>query len=148
MPDADPPSRPGSLEQIYPVAEVVSVGHGMGAALCYLLGLDLVDQNSVYVELPPNLRFTVAAFGSPRVGNAALYDQWQRLKEGYSAAHAPDSLREFSVRAANDGIAAVPPYSSGYRHLARVPLYLYHTRLFYIRPTKESTGSSTYPRMP
>ncbi|KAL6300014.1 Alpha/Beta hydrolase protein [Sparassis latifolia] len=124
----------------YDVAEVVSVGHSMGAALSYLLALDLICSEAL---LSSGLTLTVAAFGSPRVGNARLYDRWQEMVESYRSFHGDNSVKEYLVKANNDGVHTIPTESLGYRHLARIPLYLYHGRLFYIPNSEREHGDFT-----
>jgi hypothetical protein len=130
----------------YDIHELVITGHSMGGAISYLLMLDLLSEN---VALPPGLHLKLAVFGSPRPGNEKFASYWQELLKGYRAKNGEDSIKEYSVKAYNDGesrpsteymsiytvnagVPSLPPLSVGYRHCTRHPLYFVHGRLYHV----------------
>ncbi|KAL0579010.1 NineTeen Complex (NTC) component [Marasmius crinis-equi] len=123
--------RKGFEEQ--DIAEMVVTGHSMGGALSYLLLLDLLTPNDI---ISPDLRVTLAAFGSPRVGDPSLVKHWQDLCQEYRNRNGDDSFREYSVKAYNDGVPSLPPLKLGYRHFTSEPLYFVHGRMFHVPPSE------------
>lgn len=83
------------------VDELVVTGHSLGGALSYLVALDLLLLDSNL--LPPGLALKVIAFGAPRCGNPKLSQYWSELVNAYRIKYGEDSLREYSVKAYNDG---------------------------------------------
>jgi len=85
------------------VDEVVLTGHSLGSAMCYLLALDIMggDEWKPGSESITKLPLKLVVFGSPRVGNSALVQQWRtivadRISRGFR-------VIEYSVRGYNDG---------------------------------------------
>lgn len=134
------------------VAELVLTGHSLGGALSHLLAIDLLSPGSL--ELPPGLRLKLAVFGSPRSGNAQMLQFWLNLVKEYRIKNGEESLKEFSVKAFNDGkyiqssvnynntdrptgVPSLPPKSFGFRHFTSHPLYLIQGRLYHT-PASES----------
>jgi hypothetical protein len=89
----------------YTVEEIVFTGHSLGAAMCYLLALDIMtnrgDHSSSF--LPTSLPLKLALFGSPRVGNLALSLHWQNAVMVYRTRHGPSSVMDYSLKIFNDG---------------------------------------------
>lgn len=85
----------------YDVEQLAVVGHSMGGALTYLLAMDILAGS---YPLPPGTTVTVATFGCPRLGDAALSEFWQQLVAKYQAANGEASVKEHGVRGLNDGI--------------------------------------------
>jgi predicted lipase len=85
----------------YDVTELVLTGHSLGGALSYLLAIDLLVPGGL--ELPTGLGLKLAVFGSPRCGNARMLRMWIDLTEKYRTQNGEDSLKEYSVKAFNDG---------------------------------------------
>jgi hypothetical protein len=83
------------------VSELVLTGHSLGGALSYLLAIDLLAPGGL--ELPPGLPLKLAVFGAPRCGNTQLSQLWLELVKQYRAKNGVDSLKEYSVKAYNDG---------------------------------------------
>lgn len=84
------------------VHEIVFTGHSMGGAVAYLLLLDIVADGTLLdgYTLP---HLTIAAFGSPRAGNERLAQYWHEVSAAHRNEHGADSLREYAVKAHNDG---------------------------------------------
>ncbi|KZT74644.1 alpha/beta-hydrolase [Daedalea quercina L-15889] len=122
------------------VQQVAIVGHSMGGALSYLLAIDVLAGE---YPMPPGVTVTVATFGCPRVGDAALSEFWQQLVAKYHAANGEASVKDYSMKGLNDGVPCLPPVSWGYRHIARTPLYLYHGRLFHVPRAEVEHGIFT-----
>lgn len=83
------------------VQEVAIAGHSMGGALSYLLAIDFLGGQC---PLPPGTTVTVATFGCPRLGDAALSEFWQKLVAQYQAVNGEASVKDYSVKGLNDGI--------------------------------------------
>ena len=83
------------------VEQLAVVGHSMGGALSYLLAMDILAGSC---PLPPGTTVTVATFGCPRLGDAALSEFWQQLVTKYQAANGEASVKDYGVRGLNDGI--------------------------------------------
>jgi hypothetical protein len=83
------------------VAELALTGHSLGGALSYLLAIDVLALSGM--KLPPGLALKLAVFGAPRCGNLQLLQLWLDLTEEYRTKNGEDSLKEFSVKAYNDG---------------------------------------------
>ncbi|TFY69778.1 hypothetical protein EVJ58_g220 [Rhodofomes roseus] len=115
-------------------------GVSMGGVLSYLLAVDVLAGQC---PLPPGTPVTVATFGCPRLGDAALSQFWQQLVAQYQAANGEASVKEFSVKGLNDGVPSLPPVSWGYRHIACTPLYFYHGRLFHVPAAEAEHGVFT-----
>lgn len=122
------------------VQEVAIVGHSMGGDMAYLLAIDVLAGQC---PLPSGTKLTVATFGCPRLGDAALSEFWQQLVAQYQAANGEASVKDLSVKGLNDGVPSLPPVSWGYRHLARTPLYFYHGRLFQVPAAEREHGVFT-----
>ena len=77
------------------VDEVVLTGHSLGAAMCYLFALYILDaQDATHLTPLPIPRLKLALFGCPRTGNLALAEHWREVSS---------SVTEHSVRGYNDG---------------------------------------------
>lgn len=84
------------------VEELAVVGHSMGGALGYLFAMDIFAGSC---PLPPGATVTIATFGCPRLGDAALSEFWQELVAKYQAANGQASVKDYCVRGLNDGIS-------------------------------------------
>ncbi|KAI0732376.1 Alpha/Beta hydrolase protein [Fomitopsis betulina] len=122
------------------VEELAVVGHSMGGVLSYLLAMDLLAGPC---PLRPGTTVTIATFGCPRLGDAALSEFWQELVEKYQAENGEASVKDYCVKGLNDGVPCLPPVSWGYRHLTRTPLYYYHGRLFHVPASEGEHGVFT-----
>jgi predicted lipase len=90
----------------YAVEEIVFTGHSLGAALCYLLALDIMTNREHLPSspfLPTSLPLKLAVFGSPRIGNLALSLHLRNVITSYCTRHREASVNEYSVKAFNDG---------------------------------------------
>lgn len=116
------------------VEELVVTGHSMGAAMAYLLALDMLREDPL-LDLR-GVAIKVAVFGCPRVGDAALVEYWQERVGAYRKLYGIDAVLEYSVKAYMDGVPSIPPVMFGYQHFCRNPIYLYHDR-FYRVPESE-----------
>ncbi|KAF8887542.1 Alpha/Beta hydrolase protein [Infundibulicybe gibba] len=96
--------RKGLVE--HEVEELVVTGHSMGGSISYLLCIDLLSGNDF---ANASVRLKLAVFGTPRCGDAGL-------KMG-------GFVKEYSVKAYNDGVPALPPLFLRYRHFSKTPLY-------------------------
>ncbi|KAG8857675.1 hypothetical protein FRB96_005693 [Tulasnella sp. 330] len=123
------------------VSEVIITGHSMGGVLSYLFTLDMLDTTvATTLSFVPGTPLTIVVLGSPRAGNKALVACWRKRLSLYRNTHGQDRLKEWSVRAYQDGVPALPNAFMGYRHFAEAPLYLYHGRLYHIPQSEiEST---------
>ena len=83
------------------VEHLAVVGHSMGGALSYLFAMDILAESSL---LPSGTTVTVATFGCPRIGDAALSEFWQQLVAKYQAANGETSVKDYGVKGLNDGI--------------------------------------------
>lgn len=87
------------------VDDLVITGHSMGGSIAYLLCIDLLSGDDTRaMSLPPGLRLTIAVFGAPRTGDTGLVKHWRELVAAYQKANGKDKLREYSVKAYNDGM--------------------------------------------
>ena len=133
------------------VTELVLTGHSLGGAISYLLAIDLLVPGGL--ELPPGLALKLAVFGSPRCGNAQMLQRWLDLSKEYRTKNGEDSLKEYSVKAYNDGnyyqsslhyneadspkgVPSLPPKAFGFRHFALNPLYLMQGQLYHTPPAE------------
>ena len=89
----------------YAVEEIVSTGHSMGAVMCHLFALDVMEVDTAEDSFQTRPSITVplklALFGSPRLGNQALQEHWRRVVATHNARG--QSVKEYSVRCYNDG---------------------------------------------
>ncbi|KAH9840819.1 Alpha/Beta hydrolase protein [Rhodofomes roseus] len=122
------------------VQELAIVGHSMGGALSYLFAVDVLAGQC---PLPAGTPVTVATYGCPRLGDAALSQFWRQFVAQYQAANGEASVKDFSVKGLNDGVPSLPPVSWGYRHIACTPFYFYHGRLFHIPAAEAEHGVFT-----
>ncbi|KAF8068975.1 Alpha/Beta hydrolase protein [Lyophyllum atratum] len=118
------------------VSELVITGHSMGGSISYLLCMDLLAGESNLL-LSPGLSLKLAVFGAPRTGDASLVEYWRELVAAYQKLNGSDKITEYSVKAYNDGVPALPPSQLGYQHFAKEPMYLDRTRLYHV-PASES----------
>lgn len=97
--------------------------------MCYLLCLSILGGEGGSAQLNPSLlpRLKLAVFGCPRIGNLALAQHWRDLSS-------PHSIHEYSVKAYNDDVTALPPSILGYRHFCQNPIYFAQGHLFRIPP--------------
>ncbi|KAK7462749.1 hypothetical protein VKT23_007334 [Stygiomarasmius scandens] len=120
--------RKGFLEH-EDVSELVVTGHSMGGAVSYLLCLDLLSKPDVI----PNIPIKLVVFGAPRPGDQKLVKYWQELLHDFRKRHNNESsFQEYSVKAYNDGVPALPPLTLGFRHFTQTPLYFVHGKLYHV----------------
>ncbi|THV04776.1 alpha/beta-hydrolase [Dendrothele bispora CBS 962.96] len=125
--------RKGFLEH-EEVSELVVTGHSMGGAVSYLLSLDLLSTPDVV----PNIPIKLVVFGAPRPGDQKLAKYWQEVVRDFRKRNNDDRFfQEYSVKAYNDGVPALPPLSLGFRHFTQEPLYFVHGKLYCV-PASES----------
>jgi hypothetical protein len=77
------------------ISEIVITAHSLGAAMCYLFAMDLIDTTRPIV--PQTIPLKLVVFGSPRIGNDALAQHWHTVVEGRR------SFVQCSIRGYNDG---------------------------------------------
>ncbi|KAG6850093.1 hypothetical protein H0H93_001226 [Arthromyces matolae] len=119
------------------VDELVITGHSMGSSLSYLLCMDLLAGSIPHaLDLPADLKITLAVFGPPRTGDSALVEFWRELVANWRNTRGDDKFVEYSVKAYNDGVPSLPPMQLGYRHFAAEPLYLDRTQLYHTPPSE------------
>ena len=87
------------------VHEIIFTGHSLGAVMCYLMALEVMEKN-LTKDAPPIVSLTskiltIAVFGCPRAGNLALVQYWRRVVKDY-VSHA-FTIKEYSVKGFNDG---------------------------------------------
>ncbi|EPQ60796.1 alpha/beta-hydrolase [Gloeophyllum trabeum ATCC 11539] len=117
------------------IDEIVIVAHSMGAAVGYLLALDLLLHERELLSSVLKLAF----FGAPRVGNTHLAELWcDTVRESDRQYGRP--VKEYFVKGYNDGVPSLPPYKLGYRHLTETPLYFSGGRLYHIPPSEREHG--------
>ncbi len=76
----------------------------MGAAMGYLLALDvLLKKPELADDNVKGRKITLAAFGCPRVGDAALVKIFNDAAEIYRKEYGAEKFIEYSVKAYNDG---------------------------------------------
>jgi predicted lipase len=94
------------------VGEVIITGHSLGGAMASFFLLDLLqlrDADCPSWWPPHELTLTLATFGSPRAGNMAFANFYQLAADAYRSRHGQDRLREYAVRAFNDGVSTQLP---------------------------------------
>jgi Lipase (class 3) len=100
--------KPAVLEAIatglkeHDVKEIALTGHSMGGSVLYLLAIDLLTAGSAK-NAPLPSSFKIAVFGTPRAGCPALVKYWWELVDTFRNVHGQDALKEYSVKAYNDG---------------------------------------------
>ncbi|KAJ2919390.1 hypothetical protein MD484_g1033, partial [Candolleomyces efflorescens] len=115
--------------------ELVLTGHSMGGSVAYLLCLDLLSpadekpKDAISIALPKKLCLTT--FGAPRTGNAALVTHFRHLVDNWEK-NEGCVFQEYSVKAFNDGVPAVPPRAVGYRHFCKKPFYAFRRKLYQV----------------
>ncbi|KLO06925.1 alpha/beta-hydrolase [Schizopora paradoxa] len=127
-----------ALEQ-YPTADLVLTGHSLGAAMCYLLAMDVLLGSG---ELGFGVndkganeggrKITLAAFGCPRIGDSGLVKVFVDAVAQYRKKYGENSFEEYSIKAFDDGAHCLPQHGFGYRHICQSPFYLYHGDLYRI----------------
>jgi hypothetical protein len=88
------------------VEEIVFTGHSLGAVMCCLLALDVMTDDFKAESIPRSstpLPLKLVLFGSPRFGNPALAQYWEHTVSSYQRRHGEPPVKEYSVRAFNDG---------------------------------------------
>jgi predicted lipase len=93
----------------YLVQEIVLTGHSMGGSVAYLLCLDLLAEHQMWLK-ESNINVKVAAFGSPRTGDAALVEHFQELSLSYQKSRGLDAFTDYSVKGYNDGRLIDPTF--------------------------------------
>jgi hypothetical protein len=96
-----------------PKPEIVLTGHSLGASLCYLLLLDLLDEGCPF-KLPfSNMKgLRIVVFGAPRTGNRVLVDYFHSLVYSARMKYGQNYVQEHSVKGFNDGMFIIPTPSS------------------------------------
>lgn len=89
------------LQEHGDITEIIFTGHSLGAALAYLLVLDIIADRALFDGTLPRLK--IAAFGPPRPGDKRLSEYWHEESTSYRKRHGAESLVEYSVKAYNDG---------------------------------------------
>lgn len=92
------------------VQRVILTGHSLGAALSYLLAVDILRDPNI---LPAGMPVTVAAFGAPRCGNSKFVDWWEKAVGTYRQTYGDEAFQEYSVKAFNDGAFPLLPFYHG-----------------------------------
>ncbi|EJD01881.1 alpha/beta-hydrolase [Fomitiporia mediterranea MF3/22] len=124
-------------EKELPIEEIVVTGHSLGGALALLFIMDLLNEDfySKYLAgkklLREGWRVSLVIFGAPRVGNAAFAELYRDSTARFREKHGEDQLCEYSVKAYNDGVTALPSLGLGYRHALISVLYLYRGCLYH-----------------
>lgn len=84
------------------VREIVATGHSLGAAMAYLLALDIMqggeEGDATQTSTLNTLPLKIVALGGPRVGNPALVQYWRD-----SVARRASPVKEYAVKGYNDG---------------------------------------------
>ncbi|KXN86504.1 hypothetical protein AN958_09976 [Leucoagaricus sp. SymC.cos] len=100
----------------------------------------------------------IVTFGEPRTGNQAFVDLWVELKRQHQELGIP--IREWCIKAYNDGVPSLPLMKFGYRHFCQEPLYTINGKvyrvpsdqreyaLFHVTPRSSSTLSCPSSRSP
>lgn len=101
------------------------MGHSQGAALAILCSVDL-EYNF------PDRDYEVYLFGSPRVGNKAFRDSYNRRL-----------LKVFRVENGNDIVTKIPPKFMGYRHVG-MKLHVGAPRLPFVLSTADHYPQAYY----
>ncbi|KAF8148495.1 Alpha/Beta hydrolase protein [Pholiota molesta] len=115
--------------------EVVLTGHSMGGSVAYLLCAELLaEKNQV---LSPEQKLKIAVFGCPRTGDAKFVNYFRGLVASFRKRRGDEAFQEYSTKAYNDGVPALPPTSFGYRHFCQEPIYAVGGKLYRI-PSSES----------
>ncbi|EMD42035.1 hypothetical protein CERSUDRAFT_110576 [Gelatoporia subvermispora B] len=119
------------------VREVMITGHSQGASLASLFAFDALDtQSSICHGLP----LLIVAFGSPRVANQTLAEHFRARVAAYEGTHGVGTVREYLIKAYNDGATSFPPIWMGFRHITTSQLYLYRGGLLRIPPSESECG--------
>ncbi|KAF5356862.1 hypothetical protein D9756_006448 [Leucocoprinus leucothites] len=71
----------------------------------------------------------IITFGEPRTGNQALVDYWVTLKKRHQDEFGIP-VREWCVKAYNDGVTSLPLMKFGYRHFSQEPLYTVNGKVY------------------
>ncbi|XP_006463229.1 hypothetical protein AGABI2DRAFT_120054 [Agaricus bisporus var. bisporus H97] len=140
------------------IRELVVTGHSMGGAIAHLLCMDLLSPYSDFDEnwnRSPSLDFKkfqeshlqrmgihslqIITFGEPRTGNQSLVDHWVALKRRHEHDYGIP-VQEWSVKAYNDGVPALPPIFFGFRHFAQQPLYTVKGKTFRVPQSERECG--------
>lgn len=117
------------------VKELVLTGHSMGAAMSYLLALEIMAGKEESGTAALNsIPLKIAAFGSPRIGNTALAEHWRNTVKARNERGA--LVEVYSVKMYNDGATMVPPTVLGYTHFAQEPYFFVNNRLYKIPPSE------------
>jgi hypothetical protein len=88
------------------VHRIIFTGHSLGAVMCYLMALDVVERSQVAGDaspvLPPSCTaLSIAVFGCPRAGNLALVQYWRKVIADCTGHNL--AIQEYSVKGYNDG---------------------------------------------
>ncbi|KAI5116251.1 hypothetical protein M0805_007965 [Coniferiporia weirii] len=133
-----------SREKDLDIKEIIVTGHSLGGALSSFFLMDLLNPDSCSkylggrrIDIPIDTSLTVALFGAPRPGNSSFAELYQVSVAKFRAERGDGKFAEFLVKAHNDGVPALPPYSFGYRHAINSTLHVFHGRLYRI-PLSES----------
>ena len=92
--------------------DLVLTSHSLGAAVCYLVLLDILHAgigpeglDLLVPILPATTRITIATFGSPRVGNPPLVNHYRELVEEWRRRRGSvDALTEWPIIGHMDGV--------------------------------------------
>ncbi len=88
----------------HPTADLVITGHSLGGAMCYLLALDVLLKSPELANgNVEGRKITLAAFGCPRVGDAALVKIFNDAATVYRKEYGAENFNEYSVKAFDDG---------------------------------------------
>ncbi|OCH96181.1 alpha/beta-hydrolase [Obba rivulosa] len=122
------------------VREVVITGHSMGGALASLFAFDVLDMEGITAK---GTSLLILLYGSPRVANAVLADHYRARVAAYEAVHGEGTVREYLVKAYNDGVPSFPPTWLGFRHMTNSQLFYYCGCLLRIPQTESEHGQFT-----
>ncbi|KAF8652408.1 hypothetical protein AX16_004436 [Volvariella volvacea WC 439] len=116
------------------ITELVLAGHSMGSCITRLLCMDLLssdsDPGNSLLKLIRRLKLKVVSFGAPRTGDSGLVQCYSELVEQFKQENGSDSFVDYSIKAYNDGVPALPPTYLGYSHFATQSLYFDKGMLF------------------
>ncbi|KAF9482285.1 alpha/beta-hydrolase [Pholiota conissans] len=124
--------------------EVVLTGHSMGGSVAYLLCAELLTEKTQL--LSPEQKLQIAVFGSPRVGDAKFVNYFRGLVASFRKRRGDKTFHEYSTKAYNDGVPALPPMRFGYRHFCQEPLYTVGGKLYKV-PSSESEHALFHVQM-
>jgi predicted lipase len=100
--------------QQHNVHEIIFTGHSLGAAMCYFMALEVMEEtragDTSLIPSPTPAVLTVAVFGCPRAGNLALVQYWWDVVE--DCVNHGLTIREYSVKGFNDGQIDLHPTPS------------------------------------